>query len=103
MTGVPTNLHDRCSLGRLSPSQPAGPSLSTFPSTDERGRLIDRRNREAIRQTNCMSIGAKRNCFLALRSEEQEIHPSSIFMPLGITVGELAVSQVLFTSDKERK
>jgi hypothetical protein len=50
-----------------------------------------------------MSIGAKRNCFLALRSEEQEIHPSSIFMPLGITVGELAVSQVLFTSDKERK
>jgi hypothetical protein len=79
------------------------PVLCEFPSSEQCMHLIDQRNRSAVLQTNQIGIGVKRNCFLALRSGESEIDPSSVFMPLGITVGELAVAQVLFTNEKERR
>ena len=79
-------------------------SLSGFPSTEQVLRLIDRRNRTAILKADQISIGVKRNCFLAMRSIEHDIHPSVMFIPLGITVGELVVSQVLSTAtEKFRK
>ena len=78
--------------------------LSAFPDINQVMLLIDRRNRRAIAKADKISIGEKRNCFLALRSQEQDIHPSSMFLPLGITVGELVVSQVISTnSERVRK
>lgn len=79
------------------------PVLSKFPSKEECMDLVDRRNRAKLHGTTKMAIGDKRSCFLALRSEESQIIPSMVFMPLGITVGELAVAQVMFANDKDRR
>jgi hypothetical protein len=78
--------------------------LSGFPDQEQLLRLMDKRNRCAIAKADQISIGEKRNCFLALRLQDSDIHPSSMFSPLGITVGELVVSQVLSTgTDRVRK
>jgi hypothetical protein len=78
--------------------------MSVFPDINHVMRLMDQRNRRAIEIADQISIGEKRNCFLALRSQDKDIRPSLMFLPLGITVGELVVSQIISTNgDRVRK
>lgn len=94
-------VHARCTVPI---AKQRSQELSTFPDHTELARLIDIRNRRAIAKADRITIGEKRNCFLALRLHEQCIQSSSVFIPLGITVGELVLSQVLAThSERDRK
>lgn len=86
-----------------SNENPQEKMLSTFPSYQDIMQMIHKRNRRTILMADMMSISEKRNCFLALRQENDVIKPSSVFFPIGITVGELALSQVLMTTEKQRK
>ena len=78
--------------------------LSKFPDRSQLMNLIDQRNRRAIAQAERVSIGEIRNCFVALRSQQDDIETSAVFLPMGITVGELVLSQILFKGgDRVRK
>jgi len=56
----------------------------------------------ALYASDALSIGDKRNCFSALRNADTNIDPKSILIPLGVTVGELALAQVLHSADRNR-
>ena len=97
-------LPGHCATFAVPKIEQCSQELSSFPDHMEVARLIDIRNRRAIAKADRITIGEKRNCFLALRLHEQCIQSSNVFLPLGITVGELVLSQVLATnSERERK
>ncbi len=70
-------------------------TLCNFPSKSQRMRHIGERSIATVLKVEQLSIGDKRNCFLALRSHAGEIFTYAVFVPLDITVGELAFSQVI--------
>lgn len=70
-------------------------TLSNFPGRLQRMQHIGDKNLAAIFKVDSLSIAERRNCFLALRSHSSEILTAAVFVPLGVTVGELAFAQVL--------
>ncbi len=81
---IPTECHE-----------PAERELSQFPGLKTRMSLLTKSAKKGIINADKLGISEKRQCFLALRQRKDQIYPSLVFLPVGITVGQLVTSQVI--------
>ena len=76
--------------------------LSSLPTSGEITKMLVCSLHSVLQEVSDMSLTEKRMCFAGLRHSNSNITAEQVFMPMGVTVGQFAVCDIVMASEKTK-